>query len=97
MSDDKDYKSPVAETVEATGNFINSVKNPGFIIILVLIIGGGFLAYKYFDILMDIKLAIVEQNDLVIKQNVLLNQQTEATKKISDNQQYFDMPIRKHR
>ncbi len=57
------YDSPIAETIDAGGNFINNVKQPMFILTLLLLgflgfiaYGGGMLAYKYLDTLNEQKL-----------------------------------------
>ena len=45
MVDNSD-KSSIVQTIEASGNFLNNIKNPWFFLVLILMIGGGFIAYK---------------------------------------------------
>lgn len=47
------YKSNVAEIIESGGNFVNNVKNPWFVLLLVCMIGSGFLLNKGIDKLSD--------------------------------------------
>lgn len=47
MKQDKRYTSAIAETVDASGNFINSVRNPWFFIFLIFMVGSGYLISKY--------------------------------------------------
>lgn len=39
------FQSPIAQTVQATGNFVNNIQNPLFILVLLLMIGGGYLIF----------------------------------------------------
>lgn len=78
--DDNKYQSPIAQIIESAGNFVNNVKERWFVIVILLILTFSFLAYKYLDIATKnleanllIKKALYEQNDLVAKQNYLLD------------------------
>lgn len=75
---EEEYHSPIAETVEASGNFINNVKNPLFVIVIILILFLGIVLYnasilseKLVTSLQDIKSAVEKNNDLVIQGNNL--------------------------
>lgn len=74
---EKKYDSSVAESIQASAGFVNSVKNPLFVILLIFMIGAGYLIQtigtKLVGMLVDIKVAIVAQNDLVSKQNNILD------------------------
>lgn len=54
------YESPIAQSIEASGNFI-SRSNPVFIILLIVLIGLGVLAYKYLVIL-ELKISSAPQD-----------------------------------
>lgn len=82
MTEDR-YTSATAEIIEASGNFINSIRNPSFVLLVAVLIGFGYLFYRAVDELIDIKVAIAEQNVLVAQQNVLLIQQNKELGKKS--------------
>lgn len=44
--DTNQYSSMVAQTIESSGNFINNISNPWFVLALILIIGGGWVLYQ---------------------------------------------------
>lgn len=66
MTDEVKYNSIIPETIEASGNFINSVKNPLFVIVIVLMIFfGGML---YFAGIMGVRL-ISSLNEMKVSLN----------------------------
>lgn len=47
MSDKNKYNSPIAQIIESSGNFFsNNSSNLGYIIVFIVLIGGGFFLYK---------------------------------------------------
>lgn len=89
----KKYNSQIAETIEATGYFLNSVKRPGFILGFIAIIGFFVLGYMYLNNQKEqlrltreqinsterVKDELKQQNDMVAKQNNLLEEQNRIT------------------
>jgi len=77
MSITKKHDSTTAQIIDAGADAINGVKNPLFILLLICIGGFGYFTYvidyKLLDTLIEIKVALLQQNDLVAKQNVLLD------------------------
>ncbi len=47
--DKNKYRSNAAEVIESTGNFLNSVKNPSFIICVMVLLGIGWAAGHLMD------------------------------------------------
>jgi len=47
MSDKTKYNSPIAQIIESLGNFFSyNSANLGYIIVFIVLIGGGFFLYK---------------------------------------------------
>jgi hypothetical protein len=74
FTDTTRFDSQVAQTVEATGNFLNNIKNPWFFMTLFVIIGSGYLFYKstylISDSLNNIATKIEKISDLINDQKV---------------------------
>lgn len=71
MPEEAKYASTIAETVEASGNFLNNVKNPLFILLVLFIIGFFFtiylcgnIGYQFLDSQKDIKVELQKQSDM---------------------------------
>jgi hypothetical protein len=89
MTDDTKYTSSIAQVVESSGNLVNSVRKPGFVLGLVALIGIFFIAYKYLEnqresllvlqkISLDSKISreeVQKQTNLFVKQNEILKSQ----------------------
>lgn len=76
MKDDNQYKSGIAETIEASGNFVNNVKDPFFLFSIFLIISQVFLIYgmtifgeKIVSCLLDIRSSIDINNKMISQNN----------------------------
>lgn len=71
MSDEKkDYDSAIAETVDASAEFINKVniKKLALIVLLAIVCGAAYVSY----LLIQIKLEIIKNNELVIKETQVI-------------------------
>ena len=55
------YGSTIADTLEAGGNFVNGVKNPWFVIVLIIVIGVGYFINKFTPMFID-QVAILSSN-----------------------------------
>jgi hypothetical protein len=80
------YTATTAQVIEASANFLNSIKNPLFILLLLVLVGSGYLFYKAIGELIEIKISLAQQNSLVAQQNVLLSQQNKALEDLRGQQ-----------
>lgn len=78
----KEYHSHIAEILSVVGDFLNNVKKPWFIIVIV----GMYFIYLLLSELIGIKNSIDESNKLVNRQNSLI----ENIKKV-DKTDPFDL------
>jgi len=51
----------VAQTLEAGENFVNGVKNPLFVLILIIVLGVGYFINKFTPVLID-KITVLSSN-----------------------------------
>lgn len=97
MSDEIKYPSPVAQSIEAAGNFLNTVKNPVFILMIFFMIFvsfiiyfGGNIGYQFLDSQKDIKLELQKQTDLQQKQSELEQKQINSLEKIHQELSFIE-------
>lgn len=69
MMDGARYTSQLAEIIDATGNFINNVKNTSFVITIIVLGMVWFFGYHMMGTLVDLKIELQEQTMLFKKQN----------------------------
>lgn len=81
MKKDK-FDSSVAQTLEAGENFINGVKNPWFVIVLLFMIGGGFILYKSTFLICNSIDNLSSKMETLIQKNL---EQTLILKSIDEN------------
>jgi len=79
--DDKDYQALIPQIIEASGNFLNNVKNPFFVGFVIVVIAGAFFLHKYFGVIVTMRTDMSVQNQLTLKRNILEKEQNELLKK----------------
>jgi len=74
MPDDVNkYSNMIPQTIESSGNFINNVKNPSFVLAVLMLVGFGYLIYVITN----------TQVNLLINSNTqLMNSNVQLTSKI---------------
>lgn len=79
MADENKYNSSIAEGIEASGNVINNVKKPWFVLGLVIVVGIFFITYKYFENQKDIAYKSLENQ----RESLLILQKIKSDSQIS--------------
>jgi cell division protein FtsB len=82
--DDKEYQALIPQIIEASGNFLNNVKNPFFVGFVIVVLAGAFFLHKYFGVIVNMRSDMSTQNQITIKRNVLEKEQNELLKKQND-------------
>lgn len=82
--DEKEYQALIPQIIEASGNFLNNVKNPLFVGFVIVVIAAAFFLHKYFGVIVNMRSDMSTQNQLTLKRNVLEKEQNELLKKQND-------------
>lgn len=91
MTDTNNYdKSAVAQIVESGGNFLNDVKNPLFVIVIMLMLFIALVIYEGITLGDRLVIALQEIKSSVDKNNDLVTQSNSLTQKLIDLEQLFN-------
>lgn len=80
MKQNVKYNSTIAQAIQASGVFLNSLVNPWFFVALILLVGGGFIMYKSTIMISDSIDHVSEKLDQL--NNNLLEHKNQTTRQI---------------